>query len=470
MSETAHRASRLTLALLGPTGLRDIAVGVETTPADLLASIDHGRTDLVLTTSAGVALDPHRGLGDQVSSGAVLGFAVAGSLTTGSRALSERAGWQGIEPRYRFVASGRRTLVGLLAAVAAVVVVVTQLEHVVASTQVEWLRWVSGATLGAAAAAVAVRRHPQLVTVLIGPLLGLGAGVAWAPWQVAASPVKAVALALTVGALCAALVAVLRYAVSRRQDAREGSAGRVTAAASLVAAIVSGVAIVAVLCLLVGAAPATAPVLLLGCAPLVLRALPVVALRIPDEEILDLPVIMKSVRSVRATMPASPRRIRTRWVAEHVEAAATSRLAGVILLCTLAVLVAPAVIVRARPAGVVGWAAIGAVACVTLVLGLSPRSWAGGPTKVIPRVALVIVLLQVALLRPGGEPGLLAAAVLMGLAALMLVVMSPVAAGFRSVRWSRAGDIVEAMAVGLVLPATLLAAGALDALPMLTAN
>lgn len=468
MSETANVASRLTVALVGADGPRDIAIGVDTTPADLLASVDTGADDLVLTTSAGVALEPHVALGDQVSPGAVLAFAAAGSLTTGSRALAERAAWHPIEPRHRFPASGRRTVVALIAVVAAVVVVVAQLAHMLGPAHVDWMRWSSAAALGAAALAVAVRRGPQLVTVLIGPVLGLGAGVALAPWQVAPTPSQSVALALTVGAVCAAVIAVARYSACRRQE-RDGEGG-LTGAAGLIAAFTSTAAIVAVLCRLVSAEPATAPILLVGMIPLALRALPTVALRIPDEELLDLPVVMKAVRSVRATMPASPRRIRRAWVHEHVEAAAASRLAGVIALCGVTPLLLPAVILRARPAGVEGWAAIGVVACITVVLGLGPRSWAGGPTKIIPRVALVIVLLEIALLWPMGERALLVAGLLMALAAILLVAMSPVAAGFRSVRWSRAGDIVEAMSVGLVLPAAILAAGALQALPLLTAS
>ncbi len=476
MSETATGAGRMTVALLGEAGPRDISIDIDTTPADLLASIEPRGSELVLTTSAGVALEDHLPLGDQVAPGAFLAFAAAGSLTTGSRALADRASWPAIEPRYRFAASGRRTVVGLVAAAAALVMVAAQLVHLLASVQVGWVRWLSAVALGAAALAVAVRRRPQLVTVLIGPILGLGAGVALAPWHVAATPAQSVFLALTVGSLCAALVAVVRYSASRRQDARAGrSAGAaeasgLTGAAGLVAVLIAGAAVVTALCRLAGTDAATPAILLAGMVPLALRALPTVALRIPDEELLDLPVIMKAVRSVRATMPDSPRRIRRPWVRGHVEAAAASRLAGVLVLCGLAPVLLPAVIVRAQPAGVEGWAAIGVVACVALVLALSPRSWAGGATKVIPRVALVVVLLEIALLWPaGGRESTLAVGLLL-LAGLLLVTMSPVASGFRSVRWSRTGDIVEAMAVGLVLPAALLAAGALSALPVLTAG
>ena len=75
MSETATGASRMTVALLGEAGPRDISIDVDTTPADLLASIEPHGSELVLTTSAGVALEDHLPLGDQVAPGAFLALA-----------------------------------------------------------------------------------------------------------------------------------------------------------------------------------------------------------------------------------------------------------------------------------------------------------------------------------------------------------------------------------------------------------
>src|SRR5690625_1400830 len=278
-----------------------------------------------------------------------------------------------------------------------------------------------------------------------------GTAVAGAQWR-----------AGVLGLLGGAVAAVLRVAVSRRtQDPTAGVAavlaGVWTAAAALFAVE-----------FLLGLPPYVAPALVLGATPLLIRAMPGAALDISEEQVLDMPFLARTAMSVRGVLPKSPGRVRPEHVARRIRQAEHRERAGMIAASVLVAATTPAVLAGYEPGGLRGWGTVALVGLVVVFLTLAPRSFRRLADKLPPRVALFTVLAQLAL---GAHQfpdlltwGIVALVVAVGFAYLAV----PIARGYRSVRFSRLGDIVEGLTVGLALPAALIAAGAVQGLQTVT--
>jgi hypothetical protein len=163
---------------------------------------------------------------------------------------------------------------------------------------------------------------------------------------------------------------------------------------------------------------------------------------------------------------ASVRRARTVLDAAVVAAVA------VVLGCLPAVLVVDDDVVRRIGGHVLA-------ACVALGLGLSSRTVRG----LLARLALLtgaaggLLVLATDLLAHRSSPGsdtagatagtglsvLLLVVVLVAVVGVLVVVAAvALGRGWQSVYWGRLGDLLEALAVGLALPAGLVAAGAVE--------
>jgi len=297
-----------------------------------------------------------------------------------------------------------------------------------------------------------------LVETVLAPVFGFAAGFLVAdPGQYGAPR-----LAVVLGLLSGAVAAVLRFAVSRRtQDPTDGVAavlaGVWTAAAALFAVE-----------FLLGLPPYVAPALVLGATPLLIRAMPGAALDISEEQVLDMPFLARTAMSVRGVLPKSPGRVRPEHVARRIRQAEHRERAGMIAASVLVAATTPAVLAGYEPGGLRGWGTVALVGLVVVFLTLAPRSFRRLADKLPPRVALFTVLAQLAL---GAHQfpdlltwGIVALVVAVGFAYLAV----PIARGYRSVRFSRLGDIVEGLTVGLALPAALVAAGAVQGLQTVT--
>src|SRR5699024_681147 len=302
--------------------------------------------------------------------------------------------------------------------------------------------------------------HGVLEETVLAPVLGFAAGfLVTGPEQYGA-----LRLSVVLGLLSAAVLAVLRYSVSAREQ--DSSAG-VAAVLAGVWTVVAGLFAAALLLDLPGY---VVPALLLGGAPLMIRSMPSAALEIPDEQVLDMPFLARTAISVRGVLPKSPGRARSERVAERIRRSEHRERAGKISASVIVVVTAPVVLATYEPGGLRGWGTVALVALVLVFLTLAPRSFRRPVDKVAPRLALVTVLAQLALgthrFPDAMAWGFVAIVVAVGFA------FPPVALarGSRSVRFSRLGDIVEGFSVGLVLPAALLAAGAVQGLGTLTAG
>lgn len=470
--------------LVGPEQM-DLAVTPQARLADILHSAGIDAATSEVTTSAGRRVDLQAPVSAEISDGAVLSVVDAEHASSGRTDASQK--WS----RYQRLPVGVAGWVVCALGIALCVVLVAS--HVAALTTdgpqyPSWLRVVTPLLLGGSGAMLAVRRVPPgrsgagrqptrhdgaggqglyrrsdqglLDETVLAPVFGFAAGFLVAqPGQYGA-----VRLGVVLGLLSAAVLSVLRFAVSRREQVP--SAG----IASVLAGVWTVVAALFAVALLLDLPPYVVPSLILGTAPLMIRAMPSAALDIPEEQVLDMPFLARTAMSVRGVLPRSPARVRREHVSRRIRQAEHRERTGMISASVLVVAMAPVVLASFEPGGLRGWGTVAMMSMLVLFLTLAPRSFRRTADKLPPRLALFTVLAQLAV---GAHqfPDLLAWVLVLIVAAVGCAFLAvPLAQGYRSVRFSRMGDIVEAITVGLVLPAALVTAGAVEGLQTLTAR
>ena len=451
----------------------DVAVSSDALVGDVLRASGVDVAAVRVVDSTGVDFDLDLTIGEQMNAGEVLWVLDAeprrdddGASRTGAPAQAIPAG------RRRTVPGSAGWLAGLLALVLCAVLVLT---HTMAmssglSQLPDVVRYVVAALVGSGAVLLALARRGDpggrdvadshlLDETIFAPVLGFAAGFLLVPTAM----VGADRTAVYIGLVVAACLAGLRYAVSRRVGDPSDSV------AAVLATIWVALAVLFALALLAGVPGHVAPTLVLGAVPLVIRALPSASIDVPDDQLLDLPLVTRTASSVRGRSPRSPGRVQWRQVDRAVRFAERRKSAGLIAVSVLVVLMAPWVFTVYEPRTLSGWATLALLAFLAIALGLGPRVSRGTPAKVAPRLALVGLLVEVALVARGTstQPWALALVVVaVGLVLLSLAIVR----GWRSVAWSRAGDVLEGIAVVLIMPAALIAAGAVQGLQLLTAG
>ncbi len=218
----------------------------------------------------------------------------------------------------------------------------------------------------------------------------------------------------------------------------------------------------------------------LGLIPPMLRALPSALVNLPDGAFIDYKHFMSHRWTVRGAIPESSNEVDASSI-RAIVADSWARLgAGTIVLSLVAALSAPVVLLRdwsADPFVVSGGIAL--LVCVVLPLLLVPRHTDSRLLRWAPRTAVLVVLVSAVLALgagvgpwtgrgAGGGSGtvvlLLIAGGMFVVAVVAVALIHPVSRGARSLAWSRAGDVFEALAVALALPAALLHADVLTLL------
>ena len=321
------------------------------------------------------------------------------------------------------------------------------------------------AALALALACGALLIHPQarraVPTLVLTPVLGGAAG-----FLAVGMTSMGGRTPLTVALLAAGAVACIQhgFAARRRLPTR-----RLT---PVVAVFWTTAAILVAGAFLLGMGPLTPAALILAAVPLVLRGLAAWSLNVPEEDLLDIPYLIREAESVRAVTPRAPRTVDWDEVLSTVHIARRRSDIGVLLACAAALATTPAVLGMSVPRTLAGWCAFGAVCAVTVFLGLYARAVWRPMVKVVTRVTAALMLpflawyaLQVLQL---GAALLAIGLLVLGVLCLALVV--PLAKGWRSVAWSRAGDILGGFCVLVVPTACLLASGLIDELGRMIAR
>lgn len=460
----APARSRVGLRVGGRTVDVAIPAGVPVYEALRAAGVDLDDTHLALVDSVGRPVDRYSTTADDLTDGAVLhvvSLAPSGRATKARTADADPAATRPGSSAWWLGAAG----------VAAVVLLATTVLDMTSADRGLTLTDRTGLAvlLGVVALALAaVRGRPGALgsawpTVVAG-LVGAAAGVA----MVDPGPAGSGRLMVVAGLVGALVPVAARWAVGRR--ARDDVADL----AAVLLMVLAAAAAVTTVALLLDLPPALPAAVLLGAVPLGLRALPALCVDVPDEQLVDVTLVARTVSAVRApvTEPLGP--VNERMVVRTVRRGERRRDAGTVVLALTAPVVAPALLLAAEP-GLTGWAATGACLLVVLALCLGPRTVRGSLLRWIPRVGGLLVLVELAVLGVGGAApgtgaatgsadasvGLTVAVLALGLAVVALSV--PIGRGWRSVGFSRLADTVEGLATVLALPVALVGAGAVEA-------
>lgn len=265
---------------------------------------------------------------------------------------------------------------------------------------------------------------------------------------------------LATGAAGAALLASLMMVVARAQ--------RVRAAATPIVVISVVVAVLGVLSPIIAWSPAQVALAVSGAAVLTLRALPSVLVKVDEGYHIDYGRFMVLRWTVRGRVPQHVSKVQTDQISKLVHNTEARLQTATVLLSVLAGLGFPAAALPISAENAVERVAA-LVFVVLLVLGMlmTSRRTVAPELRTPPRVATVIGLIVLAIILALGAQGQwiwLVAAVLAAVGAVIAVLSVSLARGNRSLGWSRMGDALDSLAIALVLPAGLLAAGTLELL------
>lgn len=205
-----------------------------------------------------------------------------------------------------------------------------------------------------------------------------------------------------------------------------------------------------------------AALICLGVGAVVLA--PVVASPVPDSQLLDLKLLATEASGVRIPDPPQPARITSRRVRSTVSTTAgviaTLTLAGVSLAVIGAVCLMPTV----RLDSLTGLTTVTTLVLAATGLALLPRGYHSQLILIAPRVgaAVIIALTAFAAMSTGASATLIAAA-LLTLAALGVVLGTTAShQTHKSALLARTADIVQGFALGLLLPAALVASSTFE--------
>ena len=322
------------------------------------------------------------------------------------------------------------------------------------------LRWVTAVVLALAAVAAmvfGVARGGSRDVGAAASLLLVGIAACLGSFSfLTETPVLAFAVAGAAMAVLAALLMVVSRSIRGR-----AAAGPIVVIASLLSAL-------ALVSPLLGWSPTQLLIAASALAVVAIRAAPSLLVSVDPGYAIDYGRFMVLRWTVRGRTPEYIERIDEARVRQIV-AAAEARLDSAILVLSV---LAGAGLPAAAPAlagedPVARISAIVYVVLAVLALLLTSRRTASPSLRTPPRAAAMAGLLCLAAF---AVPHAAAAGVMIGAGALLFaavvaaIMALPLARGERSLGWSRTGDIVDSLAIALVLPAGLLAAGTLDLL------
>lgn len=433
----------MNLVLAGAGRRRDLTVPSDVTVRELLhaSGLDSSRVGVIGPAGDPLPLDV--AVGEQAPDGSLLWVFDTSAAVSASRAADEAQ-------------RRRRARSDVPAAVRIALVATLALALTAAAMLQPNSSWTALAVALLALGAGALVFHPAAaaseVLVMLAPVVAFAAGA------VALSGSGSATAVLAVGAISAATVACLRHGYARLR------AQPVRSITGVGAIVWSTLAVVLTACFLFGM-PVHAPAaLLLGASPLAFRALTPASVPIEEEDLLDMPFLVRDAPGVRGGLPRPPRRVDRTEVSTTIVEAGRKRDAGAVLLAIITAASAWALLMTVPAGTVSAWCALGGTAGVAAFLALWSRTAHQGMTKVASGIASMAagaaVIVHVAPLQPL-LPAVLALS-LFACGAIAALLIRAVQKGWRSLGWSRAGDLLEGALVALT-PATLLyASGIID--------
>lgn len=202
--------------------------------------------------------------------------------------------------------------------------------------------------------------------------------------------------------------------------------------------------------------------------------IPGFAVRVPNQQLLDMTQLRVMGRSVRQPEAPVSQDVSPRLVSQSVDQTAVSSVALEIAFGSLVLLGLPTTIQAAMAGGVTGWGARVELVCVMVLLLLRPRTAHSRVLRLMPRlvVAMAVVLVLVLFWVDGGKGVMTRTWSEVVAFIVFLTTAGTFAIGMflstvRSAWWGRLGDIFQALAALGTLPAAVIAAGLIDVMRQL---
>ncbi len=324
-------------------------------------------------------------------------------------------------------------------------------------------RWAGAALLLAAAVAATVltprhRDGADVVRLVGAPALAVTAGLL-APLD--PSPAR-VAVSVLVGSTLGALVLALASSDGSAADRAERAAS----------ACLGGLAVVVAATVLTGRPLAAAAAVVVGLAPVLVRALPSASLDVDPTQLLDTDRLSTTVWSVRERHAARRRRVTGPDVRARVDQARSVVSVGTAYLALLASGAGWFLALTAPLSSLAPWSRWVVLGAGALALGYQSRHVRDRLARfaMLGAAASLTASASVAVLDGDGGWQWPFVGVAVALGVVGVVAAVAIAGGWASTRLSRGADRLESLAVVTVLPLGLLAAGAVEALRRLTSG
>jgi hypothetical protein len=355
--------------------------------------------------------------------------------------------------------AGRRARSALLGLAAACAIGSAAVAAVAATQESGGLRWVCVGLFAVAAVATALPLTPGR----IGGRLRAGGSAAFAAAAGFAAAYSDAAGGLLLGLAVAALCATGAAAVARAWLGPEEDD------LADVALVVGGTAsVLGVVMLLLGSSVLSFLAIAYGVAVVAARLLPYLVVDVPDEALLDLDRLQNTAWSAREAPRGSRRKrvmVRPDGVATVVRRSQRLLTAGTLVISGV-VTVGGALLVREVERDVVGVSRVAMVLLGAAALALVARSVRARVPRLALRLSAALVTAWTGVLLLGAGDHLttwwvFAAAACLG--AITVSVAIALGQGWRSVWWARFADVVESLAVVLVVAAVPLASGIFSA-------
>lgn len=256
---------------------------------------------------------------------------------------------------------------------------------------------------------------------------------------------------MAAGAVVGATVACARHALARTR-------GRTAAGSTAVVAVVWSVLAVADAAAFIAEIPAAAIVAVqIACTAPLFHYMRGAALEVDAEDLIDTPFVIRDAQSIRSRPPAEPAPVHARQAAAQYRLARRRSEAGIVMACALALLSSLYALPSAGGGSVQSWCVLGGTLGVGCYFLLTSRKLRDGVARgaALGTGAVVAVLAATALVLALQFNALLVAIVLMLAGTIIGCLTVPLAGDWRSLGWSRTGDILEGLMLALA-PAALL--------------
>ncbi|SJM45036.1 hypothetical protein [Microbacterium sp. JB110] len=421
------KAIRLTVA--DAHSRHDLVVRADSTVAELLAV---GGVDLnryVGTTTSGAAIDLDSEVSAAPGDGGVIWLFDRSALapTHASGRGAARAGTGLARPRW--------TALALLLVVALGLVACT----VAAPSPITVSVSVSVLLIGAVIMLVQPVRERNVYVAFVAPPLAATAGA------LALSPFSDAAAMIAAGAVAGATAACARHASARAHgDTAAGTTGAIAALWSVFAVLNAAAFIADVPVAAVAAVQA-------ACAAPIFRYMRGAALDVNSDELIDTPFVIRDAQGIRSRPATEPSPVRSDRAAHQTLLARRRSEAGTVTAGALALLSSLCALLAITDRSIEAWCVLGGTLGIGCYFLLTSRSVRDGLTRGASMVtgAVVTVAAAAALLNALHVGPLLISLALVLVGGIVGCLTVPLAQDWRSLGWSRTGDIIEAILLAL---------------------